>query len=233
LALCLLSCIVGSFVGNYIVLNLLGMLLVGFASGLFKNLGDRGMGLALSVYIIYIISSAYPVRTFDALAIRMNWVAIGVSWGILLGVLGFIFLRSGTPYRRTIAAIWKTLSSMAVAAGKGWDGQQAKSSIREIYLKEKEVRSTIDASLYLFEETADVVQQHQKNKYALTQSRKAVSLVSLHLIQLIEAAEALYLKESNRRLNILVHSLFRVLEQIGDRMEIYLLRSEEHRVGKG
>src|SRR5690606_35682485 len=78
-------------------------------------------------------------------------------------------------------------------------------------------------SLYLFEETADVVQQHQKNKYALTQSRKAVSLVSLHLIQLIEAAEALYLKESNRRLNILVHSLFRVLEQIGDRMEIYLL----------
>ncbi len=114
---------------------------------------------------------------------------------------------------------------------QGWDGRSTRSSIRDIYLKEKEVRAAIDASLYLFEETADQVNKNQKNKYALTQSRRCASLVSLHIIQISETAEMLYKLTRDRQFTIQVYSLFRALEQIGERMEIFLLTlKEEERV---
>ncbi len=229
--LCVLFCIVGSVAGNYIWISLPGMLLVGFLSGLFKNLGDRGMGLALSVYIFYIITCAYPVHTADDLWARCGWVALGSLWTVLVGLCSFLFIRVGTPYRRTIAAIWKSVASLALVSGKGWDGRSTRSSIRDIYLKEKDVRTAIDTSLNLFEETADQVNKNQKNKYALTQSRRCVSLVSLHIIQISETAEMLYKLTRDRQFTIQVYSLFRALEQIGERMEIFLLTlKEEERV---
>jgi|GEM_PF-304531 len=234
LSACLLSvlfCIVGSLAGNFIWISLPGMFAVGFLSGLFKNLGDRGMGLALSVYIFYIIASAYPVHNADALWGRCGWVTLGALWTTLVGLCSFLFIRIGTPYRRTIAAIWKSVAALAQVTGKGWDGRSPRSSVREIYLKEKEVRTAIDSSLALFEETAEQVSKHQKTKYALAQSRRCASLVSLHIIQISETAEQLYRASGDRKFMIQLYSLFRVLEQIGERMEIYLLTlKEEERI---
>jgi hypothetical protein len=223
----LLFCIAGSIAGNFILISLLGMLFVGFLSGLFKNLGERGMGLALSVYIFYIITSSNPVRTSEELWDRSIWVGLGALWTLIVGLLSFLFIRVGTPYRRTIAAIWKSVAALAATAGKGWDGQAPRSSIRDIYLKEKEVRTAINTSLYLFEETVDQVNKNQKIKYALTQSRRCASLVSLHLIQISETAEQLYKHTGNRQFTMQVHSIFRTLEQIGSRMEIFFLTLKE------
>ena len=229
--LSILFCIVGSLAGNYIWISLPGMFAVGFLSGLFKNLGDRGMGLALSVYIFYIITSAYPVADSAALWTRCGWVALGSLWTVWVGLCSFLFIRIGTPYRRTIAAIWKSVAALAHVTGKGWDGVSTRSSIREIYLKEKEVRTAIDSSLFLFEETSDQVSKSQKTKYALAQSRRYASLVSLHIIQISETAEQLYKHTGDRKFMVQVHSLFRALEQIGERMENYLLTlKEEERI---
>lgn len=229
--LSILFCIVGSIAGNFIWISLPGMLAVGFLSGLFKNLGDRGMGLALSVYIFYIITSAYPVDSSAALWGRCGWVALGSLWTVIVGLFSFLFIRIGTPYRRTIAAIWKSVAALAHVTGKGWDGRVTRSSIREIYLKEKDVRTAIDNSLYLFEETSDQVSKSQKTKYALAQSRRCASLVSLHIIQISETAEQLNKMVSDRKFTVQFYSLFRVLEQIGERMEIYLLTlKEEERI---
>lgn len=232
LSACLLSvifCIIGSIAGNFIWISLPGMFVIGFLSGLFKNLGDRGMGLALSVYIFYIITSAYPVGDAPMLWARCGWVALGALWTLLVGLCSFSFIRIGTPYRRTIAVIWKSVAALAHATGKGWDGTTTRSSIRDIYLKEKEVRTAIDSSLFLFEETADQVSKSQKDKYALAQSRRCASLVSMHIIQISETAEQLYKLTGDRKLMVQMHSLFRALEQIGERMQIFLLtlKSEE------
>jgi uncharacterized membrane protein YgaE (UPF0421/DUF939 family) len=225
--LSILFSLVGSIAGNFIWISLPGMLAVGFLSGLFKNLGDRGMGLALSVYIFYIITSAYPLQDATALWERSGWVALGALWTLLVGLCSFLFIRVGTPYRRTIAVIWKSVAALAKATGKGWDGRTTRSSIREIYLKEKEVRSAIDASLYLFEETSDQVSKKEKNKYALAQSRRCASLVSLHIIQISETTEQLSKLTDDRQITVQLYSLFRSLEQIGERMEIYLLTLKE------
>jgi len=229
--LSVLFCMAGSLAGNLIWISLPGMLLVGFLSGLFKNLGDRGTGLALSVYIFYIITSNYPVHTAAEMWARCGSVAIGAAWTTLVGLLGFLFIRVGTPYRRTIAAIWKSVAELAKATGKGWDGQSTRSSLREIYLKERDVRAAIDASIYLFEETADQVAQNEKGKYALTQARKIASLVSLHIIQISETTEQLSKQTTDRQLMIQLYSLFRSLQQIGERMEIFLLTlKQEERI---
>ncbi len=225
--LSILFCITGSLAGNYIWISLPGMFAVGFLSGLFKNLGDRGMGLALSVYIFYIIASAYPVADASALWTRCGWVTLGSLWTVWVGLCSFLFIRIGTPYRRTIATIWKSVAALAHVTGKGWDGASTRSSIREIYLKEKEVRAAIDSSLFLFEETSDQVSKSQKTKYALAQSRRYASLVSLHIIQISETAEQLYKHTGDRKFMVQVHSLFRALEQIGERMEHYLLTLKE------
>ncbi|WP_118976298.1 FUSC family protein [Taibaiella koreensis] len=229
--LSVLFCVVGSLAGNLIWISLPGMFAVGFLSGLFKNLGDRGMGLALSVYIFYIITSAYPVPTSEALWTRCGWVSLGALWTTVVGLCSFLFIRIGTPYRRTIAVIWKSVAALAQATGKGWDGTTTRSSVRDVYLKEKDVRTAIDSSLFLFEETADQVSKSQKTKYALAQSRRCASLVSMHIIQISEAAEQLYRQTGDRQLMVQFHSLFRALEQIGERMEIYLLTlKEEERI---
>lgn len=229
--LSVLFCMVGSFAGNYLWLMLPGMLAVGFLSGLFKNLGDRGTGLALSVYIFYIITSNHPVHTFSEMWSRCLLVAAGAGWTMLVSLLGFLFIRVGTPYRRTIAVIWRATGELARVTGKGWDGKSPRSSLRDIYLKERDVRAAIDSSIYSFEETSEQVAQNQKGKYNLTQSRKSASLVSLHIIQISETAEQLAKQSRDRQLMIQIYSLFRVLEQIGERMEIFLLTlKQEERI---
>ena len=233
-ALSVLFCIVGSLAGNVIWLSLTGMLIVGFLSGLFKNLGDRGMGLALSVYIFYIISSAYPVVTEDALWARCGWVALGGLWTIIVGLFSFIFIRMGTPYRRTIAAIWRSVADLAEATGKGLNGQSPRSSIREIYLKEKEVRIAIDNSIALFEDTIDQLHKQKKphkDQFALAQTRRIASLVSLHIIQMSELTEQLLKHTSSRSFTLHFYSLFKTMALIGERMDVYLLTlKEEERI---
>lgn len=226
-ALSTLFCVAGSLAGNFLWLNLLGMLLVGFVSGLFKNLGDRGVSLALSVYLFYILTSSHPLSWDGALADRVGWVAIGSGWAVSTGVISFLFIRAGTPYRESIAVIWKAVAELAETAGRGWDGQSKKSGIREIYLKEKAVRDALDGSIYLFEETTE--KAGKVPQYELPQARKTTSIVSLYLIQLSDTAEQLGPFQLSRRFALQIHSLFRTLQQIGERMEIYMLaqRDEE------
>lgn len=229
--LSVLFCIVGSIAGNIIWIALPGIFIVGFLSGLFKNLGDRGMGLALSVYIFYIIASAYPVADSEALWARCGWVALGSLWTVIVGLCSFLFIRIGTPYRRTIAAIWRSVAALAQATGKGLDGRHPRSSVRDIYLKEKDVRTAIDNSLSLFEETVDQVNKKHKDKYALAQSRRIASLVSLHIIQISELTEQLIKRTNNRQFTLQFYSLFRTIELIGERMDIFLLTlKEEERI---
>jgi uncharacterized membrane protein YgaE (UPF0421/DUF939 family) len=228
--LSLMFCVLGSLAGNSVFASLTGMLVVGFLCGTFKNLGDRGLGLTLSIYIFYIVCCSYPLNTVESLLDRCAWVGFGAAWTIFIGILSFVFIRVGAPYRRTIAAIWKSVANLAAVTGKGWDGREKKSSIRQIYLMEKDVRAAIDASLYLFEDTADLVNKNQKEQYALTQSRKSASIVSLYIIQLSEAAEQFFKPEVSRHVSMQLFSLFRTLQQIGERMEVYMLtlKQEEY-----
>jgi len=221
--LSVIFCFVGSFAGGFVIISVLGMLVVGFLSGLFKNLGDHGMGLALSVYIFYIITSSYPLHEWAELLERCKWVAVGGLWTIIISSLSFLFIKVNAPYRKTIADIWKAVAELALESGKGWDGRSKKSSVRDIYLKEKAIRTAIDSSLSLFEVTIDQIKKTSDKLYPLTQSRKCASLASSILVQITERADDLWKYKLSRQFTVQVSVLFRSLQQIGERMEVFLL----------
>ncbi|HET8572456.1 MAG TPA: FUSC family protein [Edaphocola sp.] len=221
-------CLLGSLAGNIPWLMLLGMLLVGFFCVLLKNLGDRGTGLALSVYIFYIIACAYPVREAHVLWDRCFWVGMGSLWTIVVGLVTFLFIRTGTPYRSTIASIWNAMAQLAAGAAQGWDGKSVRLSERDLYLREKEVRTCLDDSLYLFENVSDALTPSQGTEYILAQSRKSAALVSMYVIQIAESVGTIF-NQRERHISLQVFSLFRALQQIGERMSEYLigLKTEE------
>ncbi len=227
--LAILFCLLGSLAGNYVGMHLLGLFIVGFLAGLFKNLGDRGAGLALAVYITFIITSSYPLQDVSEIKHRMLWAFVGGIWAMTVGMLSFLFIRTGKPYRVTIAHIWASLSELAFVVGKGLGAQPGRSSIRDIFLKEKKVREAINDSLALFEETAEVVHKKEKEKFALTQSRKSASLVGLLLIQMSDTVDELLKVTKEKNITVFIHALFRTIEQIGQRFQVFLfnMRDEE------
>lgn len=221
--LTLIFSILGSITGTNIWLSVVAMLGVGFISGLFKNLGDRGAGLAICVYVIFLITNAYPTRDIHELQHRAGLVLAGGLWNALLGMVAVVAMPEQQPYRRTVAVIWKQISSLINTIAKGWDGNSVRSSLRDIYLKEKEVRSAIDVSLHLYETTAHQVSKKDGDEYELAQIRKATSLVGTHIIAMSDEMEQISIRDTNENLRLKLYALLKALQQTVDRMGVYII----------
>jgi uncharacterized membrane protein YgaE (UPF0421/DUF939 family) len=221
--LAVLFALLGCITGPSIWLSLAGMLFVGFISGLFKNLGDRGSGLAISVYLMFIICNAYPPQTLPDLEKRMLYVLIGGVWTTLVGMAASAFIPEQEPYRRSIAMIWKAISGLTGTIAKGWDGKGPRSGLREVYLKEKEVRAAIDNSLHFHETMAHQVSEKKQKEYRLAQTRKATSLVATHVIAMSEELESLNFSSLDNAVRLKLYALSKALQQTVDRMAVYVL----------
>lgn len=219
----------GSVSSNSLVLSVLLMLLVVFIATLFKNLGERGSGLSLTVYVMFIIGNAFPVTNFQEIVLRSEYIAIGGAWTFLVGTVASLFISEQTPYKRSIAFIWKSTASLAAAIDQGWDGRSVKTSVREIYLKEKEVNAAIDSSLELYEKRA--YQNNHENEHAkqMAQLRKSAYLTSATLMALAEELERIDMNLLSGEQKQSIHALLKSIEIICERMTIYTVtgKSEE------
>lgn len=218
-----LFALLGGLTGKIIWLSVLAMLGVGFLAALFKNLGDRGSGLAICVQVLFVISNAYPPPDAGAMEERLILVLIGGLWTTLVGVAASVFEPNQQPFRRTIALIWRANAQLAEVIYKGWDGRSARSSIRDIFLKEKEIRTVIDNSFHFFETMAFQAQKTEKEKYHLVQLRKATALIAANLIAVSEELEQVRIKEVNPELRLKIYDALRVLGQALDRMGIFVI----------
>lgn len=221
--LAFLFALIGSITAPYLWLSVAAMLGVGFISGLFKNLGDRGSGLSICVYVMFIIANAATPKDAHDLQQRMEWVAIGGGWNTLVGMVATAFMPEQQPYRRSIALIWKAISGLIAAVTKGWDGKQVRSSIREVYLKEKEVRAAIDSSLHLYESMAHQVSKKQRKEFELAQLRKATSLVGTHIIAMGEEMEGVDIRSIESGLRLKLYALYKAMQQTVERMAVYVV----------
>jgi len=227
--LALLFGILGSITGQSLWWSVLAMLFVGFISGLFKNLGDRGSGLAICVYVLFIIANAFPTHSTAELQQRVLLIAIGGGWNFIIGAVAALATRVQEPYRRTIALIWKANASLLHEITKGWDGASLRSSLRDIYEKEKEVRTAIDGSFHFYEKMAHQVSRSEKVDYSLAQLRKATALIATHIEAISEELESLKVKDVEEELRVKLHATLKALEEAFERMAVYviLLRPEE------
>lgn len=225
-------CFLGSWLGNFLWFSILGALAVGFISGMFKNLGERGAALALSVYLPFVFTIAFPLYDLHELLMRSFWVLIGGAWSAGLSLLGTLFIKEGTPYRRTIFGIWKSIAELTTVAANGWNGKSKFASVRDIYLCEKKVREALDESLNFFDDWEDR-NVPGSEVHNLAQVRKTAAIFSLRILQLNELLYVMQQIRTNnaetRKLFLLIHSIFITIAKLSERMSIYVitLRPEE------
>ena len=221
----------GTVTGINVWLSVGCMLLVGFLSGLFKNLGDRGSALSICLYVIFLLCNAHPITLHNSVALkeRALYLAVGGGWSLLAGIVASAFAPAQQPYRRTIALIWRSISEQAAVVGAGWNGKGPYSNMRSIYLKEKEVRTAIDASFTFYEAMANEVSDKQKLEYTLAQARKATALTASTLSAISEELEELKRFSLPELLKLKLYDTVRSIETTAGRMAIYTvaLRSEE------
>ena len=218
--------ILGSITGTNIWLSIMSMLVVGFVSSLFKNLGDRGSGLSICVYVMFIIANAYPTHNFPELENRVLYILIGGAWNLLVGIVATVFMPAQLPYRRSIAIIWKAVSGVIESVSKGWDGKSSRSNIRDIYLQEQHLRTAIDSSIHFHGRLVDQVKESDRNEYQLAHLRKATALVGTHIIAISEELEGLGKKDIGEPLQLKMYAIFKSLQQTTDRMAVYIISTK-------
>lgn len=216
----------GSISSGSLFLSVLLMLAVVFIATLFKNLGERGSGLSLTVYVIFIIANAYPVDNFQEVLFRCTNIGIGGLWSLMVGVFASLFMKEQLPYRRSVAFIWKSTAGLAAAIDAGWDGKSQRMGVREIYLKEKEVNAAIDSSLQLYEKRAYHNNHESENAHQMAQLRKSVYLTSATLMALAEELETLSPGMLSGAQRQSIHAILKSIEIICERMTIFTVSSK-------
>ncbi|RYZ48833.1 MAG: hypothetical protein EOP49_17645 [Sphingobacteriales bacterium] len=199
------------------------MLLVGFLSGLFKNLGDRGSALGVSVFVLFIMGNALPVSDAAAFADRLLYVTIGGFWNLFVGIIATLIIPPQEPYRRTIALIWKANAGLVQIIGQGLDGKNLRASLREIYTREKQVRQALDSSLHFYESMAHQVSSGDKDEYQLAQIRKATSLVATHILAISDELESVGTGTLPQSYKLKAYSCLKALEETLERMAVYVI----------
>lgn len=207
-------------------LGLLLMLVVVFIASLFKNLGERGSGLSLAVYVMFITANAYPVADFDATLERCGYIALGGAWTFLVGTIASLFMSEQTPYKRSIAFIWKSTASLAAIIDHGWDGKTQKAGIREIYLKEKEVNAAIESSLQLYDKRAYQNDHDSENARQMAHLRRTAYLTSATLMTLAEELDGIKSSLLSGEQKQSVHAILKSISVICERMTIYTVTSK-------
>ncbi len=221
--LAILFSILGSITGPYIWPSVILMLFVGFISGLFKNLGDRGSGLAICVFVMFIISNAFPTGNFEELKERVVLTAIGGGWNFIVGFAASLLIPAQEPYRRTIALIWKANAQLVATIRKGWDGKTLRSQVRDVYLKEREVRTAINTSLHFYNTLAHQVSKENKEEYQLAHVRKTTALVATHVSAIGEELESVIIKDVPEELTLRISTAYYALEKVLERMAVFMI----------
>jgi uncharacterized membrane protein YccC len=221
--------LLGTITASNIWLSVGAMMIVAFISSLFKNLGDRGSGLAICVYLLFIFCNAYEVNTVKELEARTLYVFIGAGYTVFISLLISLFMPAQQPYRRSIAIIWKHIADLIETVGKGTNDKSQRSSLRELYLKEQEVRTSINTSFSFHEKMAHQVDKNDKEEYNLALLRKASALIATHIVSISEEIENMNLRTLDNSIRMQLGSIFNGFKQTAERMAVYIatLKPEE------
>ncbi|MCB0697342.1 MAG: FUSC family protein, partial [Chitinophagaceae bacterium] len=225
-ALAILFALLGSITGHILWLSVIMMAAVAFVSSLLKNIGNRGSGLAICVYALFIFCNAYPTSTIPELQERAMLVVGGALWNGVAAVVASVFVPAQRPYRRSIAIIWKSISALTQTIAKGWDGSGPRSNEHDIYLKEKDIRTAIDASLELFETMAHESTEKDGDEHVLAQVRKAAAIVGIQVTTISEEMHNLHRSMLDSSICVKIFSLLRAMEQTLERMAVYTITHE-------
>ncbi len=215
--------ILGTLTGLNIWLSVAGMFVVAYLSTLLKNIGDRASGLAICVYLLYIICNAYPEKNISDIEHRLILIAIGAIWPVFVGIFISLLMPAEEPFRRQIALIWRAISELVETISKSGNDKNARAASGELYVKENAVRSAIDNSYQFYRRMAHQVNEKDTSQYQLSLLRKAAGLVAVNVIAMGEEMEHIAVRELDEELRVKAATLFSALKEAVSRISVFVI----------
>jgi uncharacterized membrane protein YccC len=216
----------GTVTGYNIWISLACMFVAGFVSSLLKNLGDRASGLAICVYLLFIICNAFPDVDIADVGHRIGLMAAGAGWAALVGLSASLLMPVQQPFRRQIAIIWRSIAALVHTISRSAVDRKEKENI---YLKEKEVRTAIDSSFEFYGRMAHQASQKDNRQYQLLLLRKNAALAAVNVIAIADEMEHIQVRNLDEALRVKAATLFSALEEAVSRISVFVLtlKSEE------
>ena len=183
-ALAVLFALAGQLTAFNMWLSLPAMFAVGFLATLLKNLGDRASGLAICVYLLFIIGNALPETNTAAIALRLQLIAIGAGWAVFVGLTLSAVMPGQEPFRRQIALIWRSIATLVYTISRSAADTSSRKLTGDVYTKENDVRTAIDNSYEFYSRMAHQVSQKDNQQYQLAMLRKVAGLAAEVLVNL-------------------------------------------------
>jgi uncharacterized membrane protein YccC len=215
--------LLGAVTGNNIWLSVLCMFLVGFLATLLKNIGDRASGLAICVYMLFIICNAYPTTTLGAVHHRFELVCIGASWPVLVGLITSLFTPAQEPFRRQLALVWRAIAVLVDTVSRSATKREAGNINTDVYGKEKDVRTALDNSFQFYSAMAHQVNKKDNQHYQLVQLRKTAGLVTINTVAIGDEMEHIKADELDETLRVKAATLFSALKEAVSRISVFVI----------
>ena len=212
--------VLGTITGDSMALSVVFMFIAAFLATLLKNLGDRASGLAICVYLLFIICNAYPDRDLPDIDHRIKLIAVGAAWSFITGIATSVFMPVQQPFRRQIALIWRAISALVGTISRSGIDQSAH---EELFVKEREVRSAIDHSFDFYGRMVHQGKVKDNRLYQLLLLRKNAALVAINVIAMGDEMEHIDVAGLDETLRVKAATLFSALKEAVNRMSVFVL----------
>ena len=223
--LALLCSALGLVTGGNIWLSVVAMFAIAFVATLLKDMGDRASGLAICVYLMFIICNAYPATGWHQAHHRMALIALGALWPVIVGIGASFLMPAEEPFRRHIALIYRSIATLvSTVSASGTDKARG-----DVYKNENAVRTAIDNSYTFYGRMAHAVDEKDHQKYQLTLLRKIAGMVAVNVTAMGEEMNHIAVPELDERLRVKAATLFSALKEAVSRISVFIitLKAEE------
>lgn len=215
--------LLGIVTGLSIGLSILCMFGVGFVATLLKNTSERASGLAICVYLPFIISNAYPAHDIAHFEHRASLIVIGAIWPVAVGIAWSLFSPEDEPFRRQIALIWRSISVLVETISRSGADESLRAHTGGMLEKENEVRAAIDKSYEFYGHTVDQVQQKEHKQYQLAQLRKTAALAGVNVIAMGEEMAHINVKTLDESLRVKAATLFSAMKEAIGCISVFII----------
>jgi uncharacterized membrane protein YccC len=227
-----IAAMVGMYVGNSLILSVIGMFVVGIFAALIRNWSDYGSSIGVAVGFFYLFGIANPVD-FETSLSYGSYVFGGALWAILITVLSFPFTASN-PLRRSVAKIWKENTEYLDALVLRYITEDKTIDALAITEKEMDIRKSIDQSIDLFARRQTNTRLKAQHYDMMMELRKTASLFGAALNTMHEELEVLDSEDLKPVKNSVLYKTLSSVTQATARISIviFTLRAEDLTMAK-
>ncbi len=215
--------ILGTVTGESLWLSVLCMFVVGYISTVLKDIGDRASGLAICVYLTFIICNAYPTKDHAVLEHRIILICIGAAWPMVIGVIASLWMPAEEPFRRQIALIWRSIAGLVTAISRSGSGRHTADDMEAVYQREIDVRAAMDKSYEFYGRMVHQVNSRDNQQYQLAQLRKAAGLVAVNVIAMGEEMGNIAIPQLEESLRVKAATLYSAMKEAVNRLSIFVI----------